>query len=162
MIRACEHLRNYTAAHESLAHQHGDARFAYPANHVEADNRLSWFLGDLHNRFGMAPLYVHLRRDPEAVAASFERRWGRGIIGAFDGRIVMGTRGEEERRAMCRFYVDVVTANIDAFLRDKPHTMTVWVEEHRRWFPSLWGRLKGQGDLEAAMDEFGVRHNASQ
>lgn len=161
VTKACGHLANFTVGHESRAHAYGEARFAYPARHIEADNRLSWFLGDLDSRFGGKPLYVHLRRNPGRVAASFERRWGRGIIGAFHGAVVLGGSSDEERLKVCRFYVDTVTANIEMFLKDKPRVMTVWIEEHREWFPSFWARIGGDGDLEAAMAEFHSHHNAS-
>lgn len=152
---------NYTAGHETLARQIGEARFDYPDRHIEADNRLSWFLGGLERRFGKAPLYVHLRRHRERVAESFARRWGTGIIRAFNDGIVLATRPEEQRLDVCRFYVDTVTANIDAFLRDKPRTMSVWLEEAEDWFPAFWERIGGEGDLQAGLAEFKVPHNAS-
>jgi hypothetical protein len=40
--------------------------------------------------------------------------------------------------------------------------MTVWLEDASTWFPTLWDRIGGEGDLEAAMAEFGVRHNESR
>ncbi|MGH3347335.1 MAG: hypothetical protein ACRDO4_10155 [Nocardioides sp.] len=159
VIEACGHLTNFTAGHETRAHLAGEERFDYPPGHVEADNRLAWFLGALDVHFGGEPLYLHLRRDPQAVAASFERRWGRGIIGAFSRSILMGGP-EADRHAVCDFYVRTVTSNIEAFLRDKPRQMTVWLEEYREWFPDFWSRVGAEGDLDAAVAEFGVRHNA--
>lgn len=171
-IRACEHLGNFTAGHETRTGALGDARLDYADQHVEADNRLSWFLGDLGERFGDEPLYVHLRRDPEQVAASFERRWrswrtnpgGASVVRAFaHGVVIPGDDwSEAERLDVCRFYVRTVTKNIEAFMADKTNTMTVRLEEASTWFPTLWHRIGGEGDLVAAMSEFGVRHNASR
>jgi len=161
LARAGEHLTNYTAGHETRANRIGDDRFDYPDQHVEVDNRLSWFLGDLDRRFGDDPLYVHLRRDPETVATSFTHRWGKGIIGAFDGGIVFGSKPPDRAMDMCRFYVDTVTANIESFLRGRPRQMTVWLEDAPSWLPDLWTRIGGEGNLQAAMDEFNVHHNAT-
>jgi hypothetical protein len=35
------------------------------------------------------------------------------------------------------------------------------LEEGRDRFPEFWRRIGGEGDLEAALAEFGVRHNAA-
>jgi len=169
-IRACEHLTNYTAGHETRTGGIGDGRLDYPDEHVEADNRLSWFLGDVGERYGDEPLYVHLRRDPEQVAASFLRRWrswssnptGSSMVRAFaHGLVIHNSQWpEEERLDVCRFYVRTVTKNIETFLADKTNVMTVWLEEASIWFPMLWDRIGGEGDVGAATAEFGVRHNA--
>ena len=171
-VRACEHLTNYTAGHESRTGEIGDSRFDYPDRHVEADNRLSWFLGDLGERFGDEPLYLHLRRDPEQVAASFLRRWrSRGAKPTRSNAVRAFAHGlmihndewpEAERLDVCRFYVRTVTKNIEAFLADKTNTMTVWLDDANTWFPTLWERISGEGDLDAAMAEFYVRHNPSR
>lgn len=168
MIRACEHLTNYSAGHETRSIEIGEQRFAYPDQHVEADNRLSWFLGDLERRFGKDPLYVHLLRSPEEVALSFWNRWdpkrGGRIINAFaNGILLTGRPWPLERRLeICRFYVDTVTANIESFLADKPHRMTVRLEEAASWFPRFWERIEGDGDQAAALAEFSIRHNSSE
>src|SRR5690606_35448426 len=67
----------WTVGHESRAHVYGlGARLDYPACHVEADNRLCYFLGALAARHPTAG-YVHLTREPEAVARSLTRlSWG--------------------------------------------------------------------------------------
>jgi hypothetical protein len=160
LSKACERLTNYTTGHESRVERIGEDRFAYPDQHVEIDNRLSWFLGGLERRFGDEPLYVHLRRDPEAVAASFANRYDRGIIKAFREGMIMRA-GPFEPLDMCRFYVQTVTDNIETFLVGKPRQMTVWLENVETWLPQLWDRIGGQGDLAAAMGDFQTRHNAS-
>lgn len=165
-VRACEHLDNFTAGHETLADRHGPERFAYPDRHIEADNRLSWFLGELGRRFdGRDALYVHLRRDPDAVVESFLGRFEAdnraSIIRAFAHGIVIRGRdyAGEERREVCRAYVDAVTANIEQFLEDRP-SMEMWLEEGAATFPRFLDRIAATGDLGAATTEWGVRHNA--
>jgi hypothetical protein len=159
-IRACEHLTNFTAGHETRVRLIGEDRFAYPEQHIEADNRLGFFLGELGNRFPYA-CYVHLRRDREEVAESFARRWGpKSIIGAFGRSIVMRPADwpPARRRDVCRFYVDTVTANVDAFLAGRDAT-TMWLHEARESFPAFLRQIGAEGDLDAAAAEWAVRHN---
>lgn len=165
-IRACDHLDNFTAGHETRADRHGPERFTYPDRHIEADNRLTWFLGDLGRRFdGRDVLYVHLRRDPDAVVESFLGRFASSnrasIIRAFSHGMVMRGRDYtgDERREVCRFYVDAVTANIEQFLEDRP-SMTMWLEEGAARFPRFLDLIHATGDLEAATAEWQVKHNA--
>ncbi|GAB3447607.1 hypothetical protein GCM10027570_20230 [Streptomonospora sediminis] len=167
LARACEELTNYTTGHESRARRIGDERLDYPDQHIEVDNRLSWFLGGLDERYGSEPLYVHLRRDPVQVAHSFAKRWENGnpagVITAFAGALVIRPSPwpAERRLEVCRYYVQTVTANIEAFLADKPRQMTVWLDEAEEWFPKLWERIGGQGDFDNALHQLQVQHNAS-
>jgi hypothetical protein len=39
--------------------------------------------------------------------------------------------------------------------------MTLRLEEAREKFPEFWRRIRAEGDLDAALAEFGVRHNAA-
>src|SRR5690625_4779659 len=160
-IQACQHISNYTASHESLVRAIGDDRFAYPERHIEADNRLSWFLGSLDERYGKAPLYVHLKRDTSKVVESFVRRRDKGIMRAFNPGIVVRTRPAEQAHLLSRFYVDTVTANIDHFLSDKPRAVVVWLEDAADWFPTFWDEIAAEGNFHSALAEFSVRYNAS-
>ena len=79
-VQACSHLTNYTSGHETRSAMIGAARFEFPEDHIEVDNRLSWLLGSLAARYEeQEPLFVHLMRDREAVAHSFLRRWDSGF-----------------------------------------------------------------------------------
>jgi hypothetical protein len=164
---ACRHITNFSVGHESRVRLIGGDRLSYPDDHIEVDNRLSWFLGGLEDLHGPDAFYVHLRRDPERVAASFDRRWQYrsriGVIEAFAHSIVMHRDDwpEDRRRDLCRFYVDTVTANIEAFLRDKPLRMEVWVEDAARDFREFWKRIGADGDVEAAVAEWNHRYNSS-
>src|SRR5699024_7320063 len=87
VIEACGHIDNFSAGHESLADEVGEKRWDYPDWHIEADNRLSWHLGQLDRRFGDAPFFVHLTRDRKATAKSYAKRFfeGKSIMDAFAG-----------------------------------------------------------------------------
>jgi hypothetical protein len=82
-VRACSHFSNYAAAHESRVGAVGAHRLDFPPRHIEADNRLSWLLGRLDRAWGDRAFYVHLLRDPDAVARSFVHRFDRGIMRAY-------------------------------------------------------------------------------
>lgn len=166
--RASRHLTNFTAGHESRAALVGQERFAYPDQHVESDNRLAWLLGGLGRAMDPAQTcYVHLVRDPDRVAASFVQRWDStyraSLARAFGHGILM--RGEDwaedERHSVARFLVDTVNDNIGTFLAAQPLTMRGDISEALDWFPRLWERIGGEGDLDAALAELGIRHNAS-
>lgn len=184
--RSCSHITNYSSAHESRAAEYGDARFDYADQHIEIDNRLSWFLGGLGERFPEAR-YVHLRRDPEAVARSFAARWAvhppgprptppaarerwqarirhprASLVSAFGNGIVMRGRPwpEADRPEVARFLVDTVEANIRAFLRGRDH-LTVRLESAASDFADFWDWIGAEGDRERAVAEWAQRHNAT-
>lgn len=73
LAKSLSHASNVTVGHESRNHLI-DGRLDYPDDHIEIDSRLAWFLGPLDERFPDA-LYVHLRRNPDAVAETYARVW---------------------------------------------------------------------------------------
>lgn len=160
-VAACRHFTNFTAGHETLTRQLGAARFAYPPNHIEADNRLSWMLGRLDAAFGRDAFYVHLIRDPEDVARSYADRWSEGIgtlPAAYHRGIVH--QAPADRLALCRDLVATVTANVEAFLRDKPF-MTISMESAAGAFPAFSATIGATGDISAAIAEWSTRHGAT-
>jgi hypothetical protein len=88
-IRACEHIENFTSGHETRTYFTGQKRLAYPNNHIEADNRLSWFWGHLDETFGDNAFYVHLLRNREDTADSFVKRYDKGIIHTYKKGILI-------------------------------------------------------------------------
>ncbi|TCJ13503.1 hypothetical protein EZJ19_10115 [Parasulfuritortus cantonensis] len=160
-IRACGHIVNYSAGHETRLRLVGDDRLAYPDDHIEADNRLAWLLGRLDRRYGAGAFYVHLTRAPEAVVASFARRTGMGIMKAYRDGILLGGEAGQSAEALARDYLDTVEANIALFLRDKPNRMAFRLETAQQDFSEFWRRIGARGDLAAALAEWQTRYNAS-
>ena len=123
IIHACQHISNFTAAHESQAKVFGDKRLDYPDQHIEADNRLSWHLGQLDKKYGDEPIYVFMKRDRDKVAKSFTNRYyTKSIIDAFCEGIRMRPAehlSPQELEQACYDYVDTVNSNITHFLKDK-------------------------------------------
>ena len=99
-IRACRHIRNYSAGHESRVQLLGEQRLAYAPDHIEADNRLCWLLGRLDAAYGEHAYYVHLSREPAATAVSSTRSAGTSppaAVTAFARRMPCSDRGVRVR-----------------------------------------------------------------
>lgn len=139
----------------------GADRLAYPPNHIEADNRLSWMLGRLEERFGRDAYYVHLTRNREKVIDSFAARARSGIMKAYRDGILMrhGEAEDSHVREIAADYVDTVTANIRIFLRDKPNRMDFALENARQDWPRFWEWVGAEGDYEASLAEWNEQHN---
>ena len=161
-IKACRHIDNYSAGHESRSTFTGERRLAYPDNHIEADNRLSWLLGRLHESYGDRAFYVHLRRQVQDTADSFVKRSGFGIMQAYREGILMGGQPEQSRPELARDYIETVESNIRLFLHDKPNTMSFRLENAPSDFHTFWNRIGAAGDLDGALGEWSVSHNASE
>ncbi|MES9933360.1 MAG: hypothetical protein ABW162_11160 [Candidatus Sedimenticola sp. PURPLELP] len=159
-IKACAHISNYTAAHESLCTHTGAARLDYPDNHIEADNRLSWILGRLDNRYGDNAIYVHLGRETEATIRSFARRGEMGIMKAYRQGILLGGN-EQSAEDIAQDHIDTVESNIELFLKNKSKTMTFRLESAKSDFRTFWRMIGAEGDLDSALAEWDISYNAS-
>jgi hypothetical protein len=161
-IEACRHITNYTAGHETRVQLIGTDRLAYPPNHIEADNRLSWMLGRLDAAYGDNAWYVHLTRNRAQVAASFARRTDFGIMKAYrEGILLHEGQGQASAESLAQDYIDTVETNIALFLKNKPHTMNCLLEQAREDFKRFWSWIGAHGNLDAALAQWDVRHNAS-
>lgn len=161
---ACREIRNWSVGHESRAsYLHG--RLDYPPQHIEVDNRLSFFLGQLHEHYRDGPLYVHLTRNTEDTAKSFLRQGvnynkGHGIIPAFIKSInrVPNIHSVDKLQAAMK-YIEMTNSNIRLFLKDKPHVIHMNIEEPQDAFRKLWWLTEAKGDYEAACKKLGQRVN---
>lgn len=161
-IKACAHITNFSSGHETRSHLLGAEHMAYPASHIEADNRLSWFLGRLEETYGDDALYVHLRRDDLTTAKSFVSRYERGIIKAYREEMLLHYAGDKEPMEVALDYVRTVNSNIKAFLRGKPNQMDFTLENAEADFAEFWTRVGATGDLGAALSEWRIPHNATE
>lgn len=162
-IRACRHIENYTSGHETRVHLLGANRIDYPSEHIEADNRLSWFLGRLDSGFYASDtFFVHLKRNEAQVAQSFSgRSWYQGsITRAYRCGILMLNKDPEAD--VCLDFVQTVNENIRMFLRDKPHKMSFHLEEARSDFEVFWRCIGARGRFDRAIKEFDKKSNTNQ
>ena len=164
-IEACQSITNFSATHESRMGMIGDARLKFPGNHIEADNRLSWFLGRMDTRYGKDAYYVHLQRDLNKTADSFAKRTGKGIMRAFaDGILLPNPLVENPDEAWQVAYdlCQTVDQNIRHFLKDKPNKMEVHLENIVEDFENFWVWIEAEGDLEQAKRSLNTRKNTSE
>lgn len=160
-VEACKHMTNYSCGHETRTGALGDERFNYPKNHIEADNRLTWLLGRLDRTYGDTACYVHLKRNEADSAKSFVRRYYNGIIRAYRGDgILMGLPESADPYAVSRDLCLTMNANINLFLKDKTRKLEVNLETFPADFKRFWEFIGAEGDMEAALAEHGVKHNA--
>lgn len=162
-IKACKHIQNYSAAHESLSNQLGVRRLGFPENHIEADNRLIWFLGKLDKLYGDNAYYVHLQREETKVAASFSKRYfhNSSIIRAYINSILVGYSPQNDYFEASLDYVHTANSNIRLYLKDKNHKMDFSLENVEQDFPLFWENIHAEGNIELAMNEWQVKYNAT-
>ena len=165
VIKASEFMENYTCGHEVRAGFIGEERLAYPANHIEADNRLSWYFGRLHFKYGNDAFYVHLTRDLKATAKSYAKRKDVGIMHAFaDGLLRKRTLGKNatEPLPLATEICETADANIRHFLSDKTQKCVIRLEHIKEDFAEFWKAIDAKGDFDSALDSFNNPHNTSE
>lgn len=167
LVKACGFIKNYSSSHESRARNLGKDRLNFPDSHIEADNRLIWFFGDLEELYGKDAYYVHLIRDEEKTAESYLKRIDvRGsVVRAFAEGIYLTPLEKftkEQKLQVCRDYVRSVNNNIRTFLKDKPKNMTIRLEHIQDDFKIFWEQIGAEGNLDHALSSFEVRHNVSK
>lgn len=162
-IEACREIHNFSAGHETQAGMVGERRIDYPKNHIEADNRLCWYLGRLHFAYGSKAFYVHLQRDLRATAESYAARKSVGIMNAFAAGILRKHNLAAEARdpeTLAREICETMDANIRHFLLDKPNKLEIQLEHFVEGFGEFWTRIGAEGDHEEAIKKLGRRHNS--
>ena len=161
-IKACQHISNYSSAHESRCDRLGEDRLAFPNNHIEADNRLSWYLGKLDKQYGDNAVYVHLRRNNNDTAASYTRRlFPGGIIPAYRKGILQHLPDDIPDLSVSLDYCNTVNSNIELFLKDKTRKMQFKLENAQQYFERFWELINADGNLVSALAEFNTAYNAS-
>jgi hypothetical protein len=171
LSKACKHIKNYSTGHESRVSCLGDERVKYPNNHIEIDNRLTWFLPRLDSKFGDNAIYIHLKRDEEKVARSFLKILQKkaGIIDAYANSILLhssvslneDSSNLDNNLAICKDYIRTVNESITAFLRNKTKKMRFNLEDYEVDFTEFWEMIDAQGDINIAIKEFSIMYNAS-
>lgn len=161
--RACSHITNFTAAHESRCGKLGSERLHFPDNHIEIDNRLAWFLSDIKAKYGDNAIYVHLIRDEKKVADSYAKRWNRetSIVRAYAYGILKLQEHQIENPAdICLDFVQTTNRNIARFISDKSKKMTFDISNNTEDFSKFWELLDAEGDYDKAFEELNAVHNA--
>lgn len=163
--KACEHITNFSTAHESRANKLNDERVNYPAHHIESDNRLLWFLPRLENHFIDKPcFYVHLKRDDEEVAQSYSKRYSKGLImpAYSEGIILNGPPLTDEWKLVyARDYVRNANETIAKFLEKKENFIDIDIDNLEEGFKVFWQKIGAEGNLNSALNELNQKYNYS-
>ena len=165
--QACKELYNYTSGHETRITKLGDERINFPENHIEADNRLAWFLGSLDKKYGNDAFYVHMTRDTNKTAQSYNNRWQQvgSIVKAYTQGILITPYQKinpSERIKYCLDYCETIDENIKHFLKDKDMKCTISLESLEEDFLKFWDLIGAKGNQKKALLALNERHNASR
>ncbi len=160
--KACSYITNYTCAHESRVQHYNSSRVNYPANHIEIDNRLAWFTTQLEKKYKDNGYYLHLTRDPKAIAKSYLERWHlkESIVKAYGHGILMKpTIKKSERYQICLDYVEHVDETIKMFLSTKSNVKVIDIKNLQERFPEFFQWIGAEGDIDKCINEFDVYSN---
>lgn len=154
--KACSHITNYTSAHESGRY----VDWSYPDRHIEVDNRLVWFAGELARRH-QNEFFVELHRNSDAVVESYMRRPNSPLLQAYRSGICQVEFETDQK--LVHHLVQTLRENINLVMRDMAclgaEVHSVQLERVDRDFPVFWDAIGAEGDLDAALREFGKRYN---
>lgn len=162
LYKACTHIRNFTAGHDSKSGLLAADRAMVADGHIEIDTRFAWFLGRLGQADKGDVHYVHLTRDVTAVAQSYNSRWGnrKGIIRGYCEAVLQREKPKHDM-ALAVDLVETVEANITTFLAGRPHSV-IRLESLKSDVPAFFAAIGAEVDLPAAMAEFEHRHNRTR
>lgn len=155
-------MTNYSSGHETNVGRVGKDRLSYSDCHIEVDNRLAWFLGRLDEAYGDDAFYVHLMRNRKETAHSYSRRLIRGgIMPAYASGIYFNVAAPITPVGLAYDLYDTVEANLRLFLKDKTNKTVVRLETAKEDFAAFWSLVGAEGDLDAALAEWDISHNAT-
>lgn len=165
--KACGHLTNFTAGHETGLTSVGSDFLRYPDQHIEVDNRLVWMLGLLEQGYGDdSTRYLWLRRrTPEVVDSQAARiRKHRSMVYGFGQNVLRLTKPVEvDAHDVAHRMVQVIESNLRDFLyqsRFCTRWMSGFIEDATDWFGRFAAWIGADGDLDAARRELTIHHNA--
>ena len=165
--RACKDLENFSSGHETRISMLGVERLNFPSNHIEADNRLSWFLGRLDAKYGNDAFYVHMTRDPIETAKSYNRRWYHvgSIVRSYTEGILTKPLQLVSSNDLLKYsedYCTTVNENIVHFLKDKDKKCVIRLEHLESDFLKFWDLIEAKGNKSKALEALNQKHNKSR
>lgn len=175
--RACEaSIENYTVGHETRARFASLGRLNYPDQHIESDHRLGFFVGSIRKRWRPSlTFFVHLRRDAEATAQSWAKRYNirGGLMPAFANGIVfrgMGTKrpprpahSSFDPVECARLYVRTMNDQIECALQGHREKIELWIDDLDESAAARFlQRIGAEGDSEEFVRRLREVHNAGK
>jgi len=161
LYHACRLAKNFAAGHESKAGALGADRCEIADNFIEVDNRLAWFLGRLAEHDKGDVHYGFLRRNPEQVAGSYNKRWEvrKGMMRGYCEGFLQRDKSTGDI-AVAQDMVDTIESNVALFLKDRPHTV-LNLESIDTDLPKFFEAIGADIDVDHALVEFHKKRNSS-
>lgn len=159
---ASSFLPGFTAKHESRVSQPFSTRLDFAPNHIEADNRLIFYLAQIEEKFGDDAYYVFLKRDPAAIVKSYARRWHLtvSIVRAWTHGIRMIPRIEEaDIEDCCQDFVSYADSTLSLFLARQRHVMMFDTADAANEFIRFSKWIGVGTPPPAAIEQWNKRHN---
>jgi len=149
--RACSHMTNFTASHD------GDfPDLDFPDNHIAVGGCLFPVVPRLRRMYPEA-LFVWLRREREASIESWARKRSEsGRLTVDHHRDLWVPVWPSDPHGGAERLHDMVSG----YLGLLPWDMIFWLETAREQWPTFWNMIRAEGNYEAAIAEWDVRHNA--
>lgn len=118
-------IPKFTSGHETRVKFLGDSRIDYPSNHIEADNRLVFFLPKLTKRYAANSLLIILYRPNEEIADSYSKRWYKtNLMKAYAQGILLRSFRENDI-AVSNDMVSNTYETIEYFANDWKHVVRI-------------------------------------
>lgn len=162
LYKALKHVRNFTVGHDSGEGKIAAERCVVPANHIEIDTRMHWFLGRLGQLETPDTQYVHLTRNQQAVAKSYNSRWynAKGIMQGYCQSILQLDKTADNFEIALDM-VQTVDANIEQFLHGRSfHRISL--ESFDVDVPVFLEKIGADVDIDKVLGEFSMKNNATK
>lgn len=157
--KACKHMTNYTAGHETRRKMILRERLNFPDNHIEVDGRLAFYLGQIDNKYGDNAYYVHLRRNLHDTIQSCLPMAQSGTIKAWGRYIVISPEPDEK---IIQDMLQNMTWNIESFLKNKSRVLRFDLENAHHDWPIFWEFIGAKGDYAGALEEWETKWNSTE
>jgi hypothetical protein len=159
--KACEHITNFTSAHESVFKRRD--KLDYPDNHIEVSTSLGFFIPLLREKYGSDPdkcLIVHLRRQRQDCVPSMARLQGPygHTIDVWASCLVGRPENLQHRQEIAGLIYDATHANIEAHDPD----LVIHTDEAFDEWAIFWDRLDAEGNFAASRNTWRKRFNTGQ
>jgi hypothetical protein len=162
--KACRHISNYTAGHETKTGAVTDLR--YPDRHIEVAPHLVWVMPQLLDKYPNA-FWVHLRRDATACITSLSKRQSLFKFAAFAHGFKLKPDANKPviLRQLAALHYHNVNGAIEAFLearRCPEFCMTIHIEGAAKLWPTFCKSIAAQDARAKALQTLKHKHNTSR
>ena len=79
---------------------------------------------------------------------------------AYREGILLGGQ-DQQAEEVAADYLETIETNIELFLKDKQLKARFRLEQAEQDFKRFWQQIGAEGDLQSALTEWQIRHNAS-